>query len=308
LLQLGVLFTRDGIMATTELVHLHGKSWVIPGPTNIGLIEKNDGVYLIDSGNDKDAGRKINKLLAEKEWNLLGIINTHSNADHIGANDYFQRMTECRIYATRTEKSFIESPQIEASFLWGGFTVDEMKNKFFEAKGSKVTDIIQENTEILDDVHIIGLPGHYFQMAGVVSADRVAYVGDAMFGEQILEKYKIPFIYDVAQYRQTITKIREIEARYYVLSHGKIEEKIKGIADVNSGKVDEVESNILDIVTAKKTFEEILQSLCNKMRINLDIAQYALVGNTVRSFLSYLCNQKKIKYSFIDNKMHWETA
>lgn len=293
-------------MASTELSCIKGSSWVIPGPTNIGWIEKNGGVYLIDSGNDKEAGRKINKLLTERGLVLSGILNTHSNADHIGGNDYLQRMTGCRIYATRAEKPFIESPQIEGSFLWGGFTVKALKNKFFEAKASAVTDVLEEDQVIVEDIKIVGLPGHFFQMAGFITADRVAYLGDAMVGEQILEKYKIPYIYDVAQYKLTIEKIKHLDAEYFVLSHGEEEGNITRIADRNLEKVYEVEGLILEAASKKATFEEILKETCTKLGISLDIAQYALIGNTVRSFLSYLSNQHKVRYEFIDNKMYWE--
>ena len=297
---------KDIAMASTELTCIKGSSWVIPGPTNIGWIEKNGGVYLIDSGNDKEAGRKINKLLSERGLVLSGILNTHSNADHIGGNDYLQRMTGCRIYATRAEKAFIESPPIEGGFLWGGFTVKALKNKFFEAKASTVTDILEEDQITAEDIHVVGLPGHFFQMAGFITADKVAYLGDAMVGEQILEKYKIPYIYDVEQYKLTIDKIKQLDAGFFVLSHGNVEEDITSLADRNLDKVYEVEGLILEAASKKATFEEILQETCGKLGVCLEIAQYALIGNTVRSFLSYLSNQHKVRYEFIDNKMYWE--
>ena len=89
------------------IINLHGSSWVIPGPVNIGLVETEEGVYLIDSGSDKESGRRIKKILTENNWKLSGIINTHSNADHIGGNDYLQRAFDCSIYSSQTEKAFL---------------------------------------------------------------------------------------------------------------------------------------------------------------------------------------------------------
>jgi len=103
-------------MSTTDLLHLAGSSWAIPGPTNIGVVESDGGVYLIDSGNNKDAGRKINRLINDKGWKLAGIINTHSNADHIGANDHFQRMTNCRILPHRPKRPLSSRLNLRAPF------------------------------------------------------------------------------------------------------------------------------------------------------------------------------------------------
>ena len=69
-----------------ELIQISEHDYYIQSPAKIGLVKLNDTeVCLVDSGNDKDAGRKVRKLLDEHEWTLKAIYNTHSNADHIGA-------------------------------------------------------------------------------------------------------------------------------------------------------------------------------------------------------------------------------
>ncbi|MDC7126482.1 MAG: MBL fold metallo-hydrolase, partial [Spirochaetales bacterium] len=204
-------------MAKDILKQLGQNTWVLEGPTNIGFIENNGKVYLIDSGNDKDFGRRINKLLKEKGWSLEAVVNTHSNADHIGGNDYLQRNLDCEIYSSAIESAFVEYPELESAFLWGGKIIKDMDNKFFKAKSSKVTKIIDTDSTICDGLlKTIAIPGHYFNMIGIETPDKVIFLGDCIFGENILEKYKIPFIYDVKAYKETLEKIKNIQADYYV--------------------------------------------------------------------------------------------
>ena len=83
-----------------ELIQISEQSYYIQSPAKIGLVKLNEqDVCLIDSGNDKDAGRKVRQLLDANGWRLTAIYNTHSNADHIGGNKYLQDQTGCKIYA-----------------------------------------------------------------------------------------------------------------------------------------------------------------------------------------------------------------
>ena len=85
-----------------ELTQVAGNSYYIQSPAKIGLVRLNDtDVCLIDSGNDKEAGRKVRQILDANGWHLTAIYNTHSNADHIGGNQYLQNQTGCKVYATR---------------------------------------------------------------------------------------------------------------------------------------------------------------------------------------------------------------
>ena len=101
-----------------ELVKVGEKTYYIKNATNIGIFKFDDtNVYLIDTGNDKDAGKKILKIIDEQGWKVKGIINTHSNADHIGGNKVIQDRTNCTILAHNMEKAFTEFPILEPSFL-----------------------------------------------------------------------------------------------------------------------------------------------------------------------------------------------
>ena len=87
-----------------ELKQIGEKTYYIQNPTNIGVfVVENKDVYLIDTGNDKEAGKKILKIMNEQGFNVVGIINTHSNADHIGGNKVIQDRTNCVILNNKCE-------------------------------------------------------------------------------------------------------------------------------------------------------------------------------------------------------------
>lgn len=126
-----------------ELVQITDSNYYIQSPAKIGLVRlQGNDVCLIDSGNDKDAGRKVQQILDANGWRLTVIYNTHSNADHIGGNAYLQRQTGCRIFAPGVECDFTRHPILEPSFLYGGYPFRELRHKFLLAQGSDAQELI----------------------------------------------------------------------------------------------------------------------------------------------------------------------
>ena len=90
-----------------ELVQVSEKCYYINCPAKIGVyVADEDHVYLVDSGNDKDAGRKVRQILDKKGWHLTAILNTHSNADHIGGNNIQVQALSCIIPYLRLFQQF----------------------------------------------------------------------------------------------------------------------------------------------------------------------------------------------------------
>ena len=90
-----------------ELIQVLNNTYYINCPAKIGLyLDGDKGVYLIDSGNDKEAGRKVRQILDKNGWTLRAILCTHSHADHIGGCKYLQAQTGCKVYAPGIERNF----------------------------------------------------------------------------------------------------------------------------------------------------------------------------------------------------------
>ncbi len=287
-----------------ELQKVGEKTYYLKNPTNIGIYKINDtDIYLIDTGNDKDAGRKIYNIAAEQGWNIKGIINTHSNADHIGGNKIIQDRTECPIYAYGIEKSFTEFPILETSFLYGAFPFEDLRNKFLLAKESKVDNI---DNNLPKGLEFFNLKGHFLDMIGIKTDDDVYFLADSLFSNETISKYHLFFIYDVKEYLNTLDYLSTLKAKLFIPSHCEATDDISNLIDINRNKINEVADKIYSFCKDYICFEDILKKIFDGYNLTMNANQYVLLGSTIRSYLSYLNNENKIHYEFIDNKMYWK--
>lgn len=288
-----------------ELIQVGEKTYYIKNNTNIGIykVGEND-VYLIDTGNDKEAGRKILKIINEQGWNVKAIISTHSNADHIGGNHIIQNRTNCTIYAHNIEKAFTENPILEPAFLYGGNPFKDLKNKFLFAKGTATVTPIENN--LPEGLEYFELKGHFFDMIGIHTSDDVYFLADALFNEITITKYHLFFIYDVKEFLNTLDKLTTLKGNLYIPSHCEATNDISTLIKLNRDKVQEITNKIYNICKKKLTFEEILKAIFDEYNLSMNANQYVLVGSTIKSYLSYLCDENKICYEFKDNKMLWK--
>lgn len=288
-----------------ELVQAAGDSYYIQSPAKIGLVKLNEkDVCLIDSGSDKDAGRKVRQILDGNGWHLTAIYNTHSNADHIGGNKYLQAQTNCSIYAPGIECDFTKHPVLEPSFLYGAFPPKDLRHKFLMAQESNAEYLKKENVPA--GLEVIDLPGHFFDMVGFRTKDDVVYLADCLSSSETLDKYQITFLYDVAAYLKTLEKVKTMSAKLFVPSHAEQTENIAPLAQYNIDKVLEIADKIVEICGEPQCFEAILQKLFADYELKMNFEQYVLVGSTVRSYLAWLKDTGRLHVRFENNMMLWE--
>lgn len=288
-----------------ELIQVGEQTYYIKNVTNIGVYKTSENeVYLIDAGGDKDAGKKILKIIDGEGWKIKGIISTHSNADHIGGNALIQDRTGCEVLGYGIEKAMTEYPMLSPSFLYGGYPFADIRNKYLLPKPSKVYDI---DGNLPEGLSYFSLKGHFFDMIGIKTSDDVYFLADSLVSAQTIEKYHIFVVYDVKEYLATLDFLSEQKAKLFIPSHCEASDDISGLISVNRDKIFEICDKIYNACD-DTLFEDILAQIFLGYGLSVNPNQYVLVGSTVRSYLSYLYDAGKITYEFKNGKMLWKKA
>lgn len=290
-----------------ELIQVLNNTYYVNCPAKIGLyLDRDKGVYLIDSGNDKEAGRKVRQILDKNGWALRAILCTHSHADHIGGCKYLQAQTGCKVYAPGIERNFTRHTLLEPALLYGGFPPKALRHKFLMAQESDADELA--SVELPEGFEIIPLPGHCFEMVGFRTPDDVVFLADCLSSRATLEKYRIGFIYDVQAYLDTLEKVKSLSGAFFVPAHAEACEDVSELAQYNIDTVNEIAGRIKSICTQPVNFEALLQRLFDEYALELSFEQYALVGSTVKSYLAWLMDKGQLKATCENNMLLWKAA
>ena len=280
----------------------------IAGGVNLGVVWNDKNAALVDTGLDKDSGRKALRALEEHGLKLNAIINTHSHADHFGGNAYLVRNTGAKVYASSVEAGIIQNPLLEPIYLFHGANpIHNLHNKFVLADPSPVDEGVEMGKLNLVglEVEIVSLPGHSFNQIGV-KLDDVLFCADTVFSERVIDKYRIPVVQDVGNHLKTLAMLREMSCRLFVPAHTSPKEDIKPLVDKNIETTQLIINDIKELLREPMTTEMVQSALGKLYDLDLSVVQqYYLIHMTIMAYLGYLYDSKQAEIKLENNLLHW---
>lgn len=292
-----------------ELIKIKGNSYYINAPTNIGVyVFKNKNCLLVDTGKNNSDARKIEEVLIENNLHPKFIINTHNHLDHCGGNLYFQHnYPGCLVYSSLKEKIFMENEELHASILSSCVPIKgiDKSNKPF-----KVDYVLEYGTNKINDekFEVIALGGHSIEQIGFMTPEKVCFIGDSVFSSDIIQKYSLPYYYNVSQAINSLEKLELFEADYFVISHeSPVVEKdvLVDLIQRNLSNIDKFIKQFLEILDQPQTREDVLENLVVLNELKLDFNQYFLNFGAVSAFIQYLYFSGLIESSIEDGKLYF---
>ena len=290
-----------------ELIQVGENTWYMDCPAKVGIARTGEGTgVLIDAGNDGDAAKKALKLLDQLGLKLEAVYCTHSHADHIGGCHLLQQRTGCKIYLPPEELPFADVNILEPAFLFGGRPPRPLRNKFLMAKPCRAEALTEEILPTGWSMVTIG--GHSFSMALLKTPDDVWFVGDAVAAEETLKKYPVSYLNDVDEFLNGLDTLLTLQGALFVPAHAPACESMTHLAEVNRANTLSVCALIKDICAQPVSFDQVLQGVFDRLGHTLNFLQYALVGCTLRSYLSSLLDKGEIVTEVEDNQLLWHTV
>lgn len=289
-----------------ELIRLAENTWYMPSPTNVGFwLYSGNEVCLIDCGDRTTAGEALENAVSHG-WKITKLFLTHSHTDHTSGAAWLREQTGCEVYAPGISAAAVKHSFLIATTLYGGHPSAEMCSKFLLPPPCECAELAP--LDMPPGLEALRLDGHDMAQAAYRTADNIWFTADAVISVSALSKHRISFIYDIEKHLKSLERLTQVNGAMFVPSHDQPCEDIRPLVKENISAVQDVSRDILEMCREPKTIDELIALALEKYNIRLYLMQYLLVGQTVRSYVSWLQENGKLIAVYEGTRLLFRTA
>lgn len=304
-------------MANDRLIHVSGSSYAWSGKYAVGvyLHEETKQAFLFDSGPSERIAEMIDRQISNQGYTIAAIIHSHGHILNTGGSSYFRKYyPEIKCYASHLSAPYINHPGIFAPIIPMSPTRKLDMSELPEPSDS--TAIITDTIPFRDGVFEINgipfiiytLPGHFPGMIGVQTPDQVLYCADALFGTSTLSRQKLLVFTEPQEAKESLEKLKSIQAKQYVLYHGGIYKHIHEIIEENATRLDDVYNDVLTLTEKQShTPESITQHIMSDYELENNEKQYYLAYTVTQSYVRLLLKEGKISSKIKNGLLYYKS-
>ena len=276
---------------------------LLSGSPNTLLIIHNGIAFAIDPGNGegraKGIHRKIDSLGVAARFALL----THGHIDHFAECKGFDR-----VFVHRYDLDLVENDIIRNVLEFNTLSTEGFK--FISGKSIRATDVLWWGDDVVG-IHAVDTHGHTPGHTAYVFKN-LAYVGDAIFGDRLIDNVKILFhtdVFEAVKALETVKKLAE-EGKTIIPGHGPVVsgEEAMELVEKNKEAIDRMVKDLWTILDEPGTLEEITIQLMDYYGLRTDPEFILLDITPVRSILSRWREEGRVKIKVEKKEIVWEKS
>jgi len=288
-----------------EVKQIKGNTFCIDtGMTYIPFYKINEKeIIMLDSGWAEGEREGIQALLDENDFSVSGLICSHAHIDHIGNNAYLKNRYNSVIAMAEFE-ALICSSAVNLKVYFGNQTLSDVEHH----NGHMVceTDIMISDHQ--DRILVCGIkfrilhtPGHSPAHICIVTPDDVAYLGDCLISDEVMQGAKMPYAYILREDLKSKAMLYGLRCAKYVVAHKGIYDNITQLITDNVNFYKGRADRVLQAIEGSMTMEEIMRAVINRFHITIKTSnRYAVIERMLRSNVEYLHESRMIRVNVED--------
>ena len=224
-------------IVNSSFTQILNKTWCIKATVNIPVYFLNEKkVVLFDSGYKDERTRPyLDEIISKNNLIVRAVIGSHTHYDHIGNHTYLKDKYDAEIIMPEMEGALAHDYMMFAP-VYGQYSKKELKEVFPEMILKPDRTIPQhDNVFTIDGAPFkaIDLKGHTPGHMGFITPDDVFYLADALMGEEVMAKSKLPTTLDWEEDLETKKRLLNEKHKKYIVAHGDIYDEIVPLAKAN---------------------------------------------------------------------------
>lgn len=285
----------------------------IPGGVNIGVVIGEGGeVALVDTGLNETAAKKALKAVREElGCEVTTILTTHAHADHFGGNATIVKRTGARVFAPALDEAIIRNPVLQPAMMFGGADPPaSLRGGFLLADASPV-DVLYPNgcfSLLGREFEVVPLAGHSPGQIGLI-VDGVFFSADIVLPVEALAKYRVPYLYSLADHLASLKRVAGLEYQRAVPGHGGAVDSLDELIVVNRALIEQVLAWVLHETRQPAATDDIVASVLDLAQTPVhDDASYYLARPTILACLSHLSSVGAVTARIERNWQVWQAV
>ena len=278
-----------------SIVHVKGNTFCIDtGMSLIPYYQINDEeIILLDSGWANGERDLIDGILIENGLKVSGIINSHAHVDHIGNNQYLKNKSGC-IIAMSSHEAMLCNSAVNLKTYYGNINLTMVEQHCKEMICE--TDIMID--EAKNSIYMCGIkfeiihtPGHSPAHICIVTPDKVAYVGDCLITDEVMNGAKMPYAFILREDIRSKESLYDLNYSKYIVAHRGIFDDIKELVSKNINFYKSRAVAVKNEIKGKMTLEEIMKATVDSFNIKIkpdNIFRFLVIERMVKSYIDYL--------------------
>ncbi len=291
--------------------HVSEHCWLVPGGVNAVVLEHRGRAVLIDSGPDRDSGKRLLRGIRERSWKLEAILTSHAHADHFGGHAALLRQLDVPVLAPPVEAELMRAPLLEPSYLFhGAAPLAELTSRWFQAEASRVDQVIAAGPLTLIDLplELLAVDGHAHRQLAL-RVDDVLVAADAVFAATVAARHPLLFAHDVRAQADAAALVGDDGARLAIPGHGEPDTPA-ALAQATLAAIDRGHAAIRAALEAHEgagaTTTQVLRHVAQALGASTDdLARWHLLHTTVSAYLSAARARGTCQPRIVDGALRW---